>query len=106
MACLGKQVFFHAEFCEFWEKRILKVVIFHWVKRLSKSNQTWHAVSPLQVDSRTKRIFAIACLVKKVFFHTELFEFREKGILKRLFFIGSMSFPNQTKLGMKYPMFI
>ena len=34
---------------------------------------------------------------KKLVFHTELFEFREKGILKKVFFIWLRSCPNQTK---------
>ena len=49
---------------------------------MSKVNQTWYGVSPGYVECKTKRIFAIAFLGKKLVFHTELFEFLEKGILK------------------------
>ena len=64
IACLGKKLGFHTEICEFREKRILTIVIFDWVKELSKSNQ------------RTG-IFSIGCLGKKLVFHTEIFEFHE-----------------------------
>ena len=36
----------------------------------------------MQAECRTKNFFAIACLVKKILFYTELLEFRERGILK------------------------
>ena len=39
---------------------------------------------------------------KELVFHTVLFEFREKGNLKKVFFIGLSSYPNQTKRGMEY----
>ena len=38
IACLGKKLGFHTEICEFREKRILKIGLFHGVKELSKSN--------------------------------------------------------------------
>ena len=36
----------------------------HGVKKLFKLSQTWHRVSPVNVECNTKRIFAIACLGK------------------------------------------
>ena len=39
---------------------------------LFKSNQTRYGVSPVYLESETKRIFAIACLGKKLAFHTEI----------------------------------
>ena len=44
---------------------------------LSKLNQTWYAVSLVYLESKTKRIFGIACLEKKLVFHTEICEFRD-----------------------------
>ena len=52
----------------------------------------------MYIESTTKRIFAIACLGKKLVFHKELFEFLEKGILNiGLFYrIKKLSKLNQT----------
>ena len=41
---------------------------FHGVKKLFKLSQTWHIVSPVNVKCNTKRIFAIACLGKSLYF--------------------------------------
>ena len=51
IACLGKKLVFHTEICEFREKRILKIGLFHGVKELSKSNQTRHGVSHEYLES-------------------------------------------------------
>ena len=77
IACLGKKLVFHTELFEFLEKGILNIGLFHRVKELSKSDQTWHGVSPGYVECKTKRIFGIACLGKKLVFHTEICEFRK-----------------------------
>ena len=62
----------------------------------------------MYLESKTKRIFAIACLGKKLGFHTEISTY---SLILRLFsfqkyrnFIGSRSCPNRTKLGIEYPM--
>ena len=47
IACLGEKFVFHTEICEIRDKRILKIGLFHWVKELSKSNQTRYWVSPV-----------------------------------------------------------
>ena len=39
--------------------------------------QIEHRVSPVYLESNTKRIFARACLGEKLVFHTESFEFRK-----------------------------
>ena len=65
MACLRKKLGFHTEICEFREKPILKIGLFHVVKELSKSNQTWHGVSYEYLEYKAKRFFAIACRGKK-----------------------------------------
>ena len=36
------------------------------------SNQTCYGVSPVYIESETKRIFATACLGKHLGFHTEI----------------------------------
>ena len=69
IACLGKKLVFHTEICEYFEYLISKIVLFHRVKELFKSNQTaYHG----QVESRTKRILAIACLGKKLVLQSEI----------------------------------
>ena len=46
--------------------------ILDWDKKLFKLEQTWHGVSPVYDDCRTEIIFPIACLGKKLGFHTEI----------------------------------
>ena len=46
-------------------------------KELFKLDETWYGVTPVYVESETARIFAIACLGKKLVFHMEICEFRE-----------------------------
>ena len=50
--------------------------LFHRVKELFKSNQTRYVLSPVYIVSKTKRIFAKACLGIKLVFHTEICEIR------------------------------
>ena len=101
IACLGKKLVFHTEICEFCEYRILKIGLFHRVKDLSKLNQTRYGVYHGYVDCKTKRIFAIACLGKKLVFHTEICEFRQYRILKIGLFhrVKDLSKLNQTRYG-------
>ena len=72
IACLGKKLVFHTEICEFRKQRILKKGLFRRVKELSKSNQTRYGVSPVYIEAKTKRIFAIALLGKKFAFQSEI----------------------------------
>ena len=51
--------------------------LFHRVKELSKTNQTRYGVSHVYVECKTKEIFAIAFLGKKLGFHTEICELRD-----------------------------
>ena len=53
-----------------------------------KSSQTRLGVSPVWLECKTKRVIGIACLGNRLLFHTELFEFLEKGILKIGLFSG------------------
>ena len=64
----------------------------------------------MYLESKTKKIFAIACLGKKLVFHTEI---SINSLIIRLFylqeyrnFIGSRSCSNLTKLGMEYPQYM
>ena len=82
IACLGKKLVFHTEICEYFEYIISKIGLFHRVKRLFKSNQTGYGVYHGQVESKTKRILAIACLGKRLVFHTEICEYFEYLISK------------------------
>ena len=73
------------------------------MKELFKSNQTRCGVFPVYLNSKTKSIFALACTGKKLYFHTKFANFANKEFKKSVFFIGSRSCLNQTKLGMEYP---
>ena len=53
-ACLGEKLVFHTEISTFSLILFSKKQKFHWVKELIKSNQTWHRVSPLYLESKTK----------------------------------------------------
>ena len=59
IACAGKKLVFRMEICEFREYRILKIGLFHWVKDLSKLNQTGHGVYHVFIKSKTKRVFLL-----------------------------------------------
>ena len=74
------------------------------IKELSKSNQSRYGVSHVYLERKTKRIFGIVCLEKKLAFHTEICDYFEYLFLNIVFFIGSRSCPNRTKLGMENPM--
>ena len=50
---------------------------FHRVRELFKSNQTRYGVSPVYIEAKTKTVFAIVCVEKKLVFHTEICVFRE-----------------------------
>ena len=104
IACAGKKLVFRMEICEFREYRILKIGLFHWVKDLSKLNQTGHGVYHVFIKSKTKRVFAIDCLGKKIVFHTEICEFREYRILKIGLFhrVKDLSKSNQTRYGVSH----
>ena len=70
IACLGKKLVFHTEICysNNFAIIVLKIGLFRRVKELSKWNQTRYGVSPVYIESKTKGIFAIACLGKKLVF--------------------------------------
>ena len=75
-AFLGKTLSFHTEIFEFGEYRILKIGLFRRVKELSKSNQTRYGLSHVYLECK-KKIFAIACVGKKLVFHREIFDYFE-----------------------------
>ena len=64
IACLEKKLAFHTEICYYFKKAILKIGLFHQVKELVKSNQTRYGEPHGCLESKTKIIFAIACLEK------------------------------------------
>ena len=69
MACLGKKLAFHTEICNYFKfNLIFKYSIFHRVKELFKSNQSWNGVYHGYLECKTKRIIAISCVGKKRFF--------------------------------------
>ena len=110
IACLGKKLVFHSEIGEYFDYLISKIGLFDRVKELFKSNQSGYGVYHGQVESKTKRILAIACLGKKLVLQSEISSY---SLIIRLFyfqkyrnFIGSRSCSNQTKLGMEYRMCI
>ena len=101
IACLGKKLVFHTEICDYFKYFFLKIGLFRRIKELSKWNQTRYGVSPVYVESKTKRIFAIACLGKKLVFHTEICDYFKYCILKIGLFrrIKELSKWNQTRYG-------
>ena len=72
IACVGKKLGFHTQICDYFEFLISKIGLFHRVKELFKSNQTRYGVFPGYVECKTKRIFGIACLGKKIVFQSEI----------------------------------
>ena len=72
IACLGKKLILQSEFCDYFEYLISKIGLFRRIKELFKSNQTRYGVSRVYLESRTKRVFAIACLEKKFVFQSEI----------------------------------
>ena len=77
ITCLGKKLVFHTEICDYFEKRILKIGLFHRVKELFKSNQTRHSISRVYLESKAERNFAITCLGKKLVFHSAICDYFE-----------------------------
>ena len=63
---------FHTEICEDFEYLIFKYSIFHRVKKMFKSNQTGYGVYYGYLECKTKNVFAMACLGKKLAFHREI----------------------------------
>ena len=72
IARLGKKLFFHTEICDLFKSLILIYSIFHWIKELSRSNQTRYGEPHRYLECRTKRFFEIAGLAKKLGFRTEI----------------------------------
>ena len=91
IACPEKKLFFHTKFCEFREKRILKIALFHWIKELLKSNQSCYGVSHVCLESKTKKMFVIACLDKNSYFNRKYRLIRLFYFKKYRNFIGSRS---------------
>ena len=58
----------------------------------------------MYLDRKTKRIFAIACLAKKLVFHTEVCEFRDYRISKIGCFhrVKELFKSNQTRYGVSH----
>ena len=100
IACLRKKLVFHMEICLFREQRILKISVFHRVKELFKSNQTGYGVYHGDLECKTKRIFAIAC-IGKILLNTEICLFRKLRILKIGLFhrVKELFKSNQTGYG-------
>ena len=72
ISCLGKKLVLQSEICEYFEYLISKIGLFHRVKELFKSNQTGYGVYHGPVESKTKRIFGIACLAKKFYYYSKV----------------------------------
>ena len=101
IACLGKKLAFDTENCYYFEYFFSKIGLFDRVKELFKSNQTRLGASPVYVESKTERIFGIACLGKKLAFDTEncyYFEyfFSKIGLFDR---VKELFKSNQTRYG-------
>ena len=71
------------------------------IKNFLKLNQTQYRVSHMYLDYKTKRIFAIGCIGKKLVFHTEIYDYFEYSISKYCIFhrVKKLSKSNQTQYG-------
>ena len=101
IACLGKKLLLQSEISSYSLILFSKKWKFYRVKELFKSNKTRYGVSHVYLESRTKRIFAIACLGKKLVFHTEICEYFEYLISKIGLFhrVKKLLKSNQTGYG-------
>ena len=77
IACLEKKFVFQSEISSYSLIIFSKILKFLRVKELFKSNKTGNGVYHGQVESKTKRILAIACLGKKLVFHTQFCNYFE-----------------------------
>ena len=84
IACLGKKFVFQSVIQTYSLILFSKIQKFYRIKELSKSNQTWYGVSQVYLESKTKRIFAIACLGKKFVFQSEIFDLFAYSIFKNI----------------------
>ena len=80
---------------------------FDWVTELSKSNQPQYGVSSVYTNCKTRKIFDIACLGKKLFFQTEICDYFKSLILKYSIFdrVKELSKSSQTRYG-AFPVYI
>ena len=104
IACLEKKFVFQSEISSYSLILFSKIQRFYRVKELFKSNQTRYGVSHVYVESRTKRIFAIACLEKKFVFQSEICEYFEYLISKIGLFhrVKELFKSNQTRYGVSH----
>ena len=65
IAGLGKKLRFHTEICVFREKQILKIDLFHRVKKLFNSNQTGYGVYHGCLEFKTKKNFLVKLASEK-----------------------------------------
>ena len=70
LACLGKKLDFQTVFFVVLQNVFLKHIFFKLVKELFKSIVTANQSSPISLGSKSKRIFDLACLGKKLDFQT------------------------------------
>ena len=104
IAWLGKKLAFQTEICDYFQYLIFKLSIFHRLKELFKSNQTRYGVSHVYLEWKTKRIFGIACLRKKLAFHTEICDYFQYLIFKYSIFHRAKELfkSNQTRYGVSH----
>ena len=75
IASLGKKLVFIRKFAIISNNfaiLVLKIGLFRRVKELLKWDQTGYGVSHVYLECKTKGTFGIACLGKKLVFHTEI----------------------------------
>ena len=77
IACLGKKFVFQSEISTYSLILFSKIYKFYRVKELFKSNQTGYVVYHGYLECTTKRVFAIACIGKKLVYHTEICDYSE-----------------------------
>ena len=77
IACLEKKFVFQSEISTYSLILFSKIYKFYRVKELFKSNQTGYVVYHGYLECTTKRVFAIACIGKKLVYHTQICDHSE-----------------------------
>ena len=99
-----KKSVFHTEICDYFQCLVFKYSIFHRLKELFKWKQSRYGVFHGYLERKTKRIFGIACLEKKLVFHTEICDYFQYLIFKYSVFhrVKELFKWNQSRYGVSH----
>ena len=104
IACLGKKFVFQSEIQTYSLILFSKIQKFYRIKELSKSKQTRYGVSQVYLESKTKRIFAIACLGKNSHFNRKYLTYSLIlfSKIQKFYRTKELSKCNQTRYGVSH----